>query len=233
MVAERYHRVLGIPREKMTPVRFHHTLSGFPSLPITTGDYLFSGGDSMRDYPTLLEAVRGLPVPVRIATHWQPPASVSVPPNVQLGPTSGLEYGRLLAGARMAIFPLQTDSLRTSGQQSYLNAMALGKPVIVTDPYDAPFYIDDGVTGRIVPSSNADALRGAIVRLLDEPDEASAMAERARAFALPIDQEYTWSRVLAVAHAAWDERHPGTPRGEVLRTPGMVQSVHPDVRATK
>ena len=54
---DRYHQCLGIPRNKMTAVRFHHTLHGTQAV-ATPGDFLFSGGNSMRDYPTLIEAVR-------------------------------------------------------------------------------------------------------------------------------------------------------------------------------
>jgi glycosyltransferase involved in cell wall biosynthesis len=205
-IAARYHACLGVPLAKMVSLHYNHSLTGYTLPPAKTGDYLFSGGDSMRDYLTLLEAVRGLPIPVRIATRWRPPADVIVPDNVVLGPTSATEFRVLLAGARLAVFPLRTDNLRTSGQQSYLNAMALAKPVIVTDPRDAPYYIEEGKTGRLVPSQNAAALREAIGKLLDAPGAAREMGERAQAFALPLDQEYTWSRVLAIAEQTHRQR---------------------------
>jgi glycosyltransferase involved in cell wall biosynthesis len=205
-IAERYHACLGVPLEKMVPLHYNHSLVGYQLPPASRGDYLFSGGDSMRDYPTLLEAVRGLSIPVRIATRWRPPAGSPVSDNVILGPTTPTEFRVLLAGARLAVFPLNTDTLRTSGQQSYLNAMALAKPVIVTDPRDAPYYIKDGTTGRLVPSGDPAALREAICRVLDAPRAAREMGERAQAFALPLDQEYTWSRVLAIARQTHGER---------------------------
>jgi glycosyltransferase involved in cell wall biosynthesis len=204
-VAERYHRCLGVPREKMVPLRFHHTLTGFDVPAPTCGDYLFSGGDSMRDYPALLEAVRGLPVPVRVATRWRPPAGLAVPENVVLGPTSEPEFRALLAGARFVVFPLRLDALRTSGQQSYLNAMALAKAVIVTDTEDAPFYIDHR-TGVLVRSGDAPALREAILQLLDSPALARTLGEAARETATALDQEYTWSHVLALAEEAHRRR---------------------------
>ena len=201
-VMDRYHAALGFPRARMAPLHFHHTLAGHRISAAAEEDYIFSGGDSMRDYPTLLEAVRGLPIPVRIATHWRPPDGVAVPPNVTLAPTSHEEFRTLLAQARLVVLPLQTDHLRTSGQQSYLNAMALRKAVIVTDRLDAPYYIEDGKTGRLVSSGDAAELRDAIVGMLDSPSAAREMAEQAQAFALPLDQEYTWSRVLSIAEKA-------------------------------
>lgn len=198
-VIERYHQAFQIPREKMVPLRFHHTLLGQLRSGPSPGDYIFSGGDSMRDYATLIEAARGLTIPVRIATHWQPPSKLAVPANVTIQPTSEVEFRELLAGARFVIFPLQMDDLRTSGQQSYLNAMVLRKAVIVTDTMDAPFYIDNERTGMLVPSGDAPALRAAILRLLDSPGLAEQMGEAAHCAAAPIDQEYTWSHVLAIA----------------------------------
>lgn len=198
-VIERYHRALQIPREKMVPLRFHHTMRGFSLSGLHHDDYIFSGGDSMRDYPTLIEAVRGLTIQVRIATHWQPPNTFAVPANVTIQPTNEKEFRDLMAGARFVIFPLQMDDLRTSGQQSYLNAMVLGKAVIVTDTMDAPFYVDHGRTGLLVPSGNAPALREAITSLLDSPEMLARMGESAREEAVQIDQEYTWSNVLAIA----------------------------------
>lgn len=205
-VADRYHASLGVPRARMVPLHFHHTLAGHDVPAAADGDYLFSGGDSMRDYPTLLEAVRGLSISVRIATRWRPPAGLPIPPNVHLGPTSPREFRALLAGARLVVFPLRTDNLRTSGQQSYLNAMALRKPVIVTDRRDAPFYIDDGRNGRLVSSGDAASLRAAVAELLDSPAAARDMGARAQDFALPLDQEHTWSRVLSLALEAHRQR---------------------------
>ena len=59
----------------------------------------------MRDYPTLIEAVRGLAIPVRIATHWQPGSSLRIPQNVTIQPASHAEFGELLAGARSLFCP--------------------------------------------------------------------------------------------------------------------------------
>ena len=151
-IAERYHECLGVPLEKMVPLHYHHSLTGYQLPAASKRNYLFSGGDSMRDYPTLIEAVRGLSIPVRIATR-----SASARRLACAGPCCPRSNfrGRVprpAGGARLAVFPLRTDTLRTSGQQSYLNAMALAKPVIVTDPRDAPYYIEDGKTGRLVPA---------------------------------------------------------------------------------
>jgi len=203
---DRYCNTLGLPRRKFASVKFHHTLTGFDVDHVTQGKYIFSGGDSLRDYPTLLQAVTGLDVQLTIATRLKLPKSVAVPPNVTIRAVSDREFRELMAGALLVVFPLRIDELRTAGQQSYLNAMALGKAVIVTDTVDAPFYVEDGRTGQLTPSGDVLALRRTIMRLLAHPEKITALGEAARRAARALDQEYTWSQVLTLARATHGAR---------------------------
>jgi len=57
-------------------------------------------------------------------------------------------------------------------------ALAVGTPVVATTVGGSPELIRDGVTGRLVPPSDAPALAAAILALLRNPDDAAAMAER-------------------------------------------------------
>jgi glycosyltransferase involved in cell wall biosynthesis len=202
----RYARRLGIPPTKIVAERFHHTLRGYENVSVQNGDYIFSGGDSMRDYATLLKSVDGLNVPVVVATRLKLDSRLNVPKNVTVGPVSSAEFRQLMAGAALVVLPLNTSALRSSGQQSFLNAMALGKAVIVTDTRDAPFYIENDVTGLCTPSGDSDALRTAIIRLIGSPERIRKMGEAAKLAAAPLDQEYTWSRVLAHALECHERR---------------------------
>ncbi|GAB47014.1 glycosyltransferase [Mobilicoccus pelagius] len=152
-----------------------------PATPTTTGDYLFAGGTSYRDYDLLEEAVRPLDVPCRIAADWQPRRPH---PRITAGLVPHEEFVRLLAGCRVAVVPLQ-DRHRSAGQQSYLNAMLLRKPVVVTDAPGVRDYIEDGVTGVVVPPE-PEALRAAIRDVLDPARAAhyDEMGRRARAWVL-------------------------------------------------
>jgi glycosyltransferase involved in cell wall biosynthesis len=205
-VIERYARCLGVPRKKMIAQRFHHTLGAYDVKRADRGDYIFSGGDSMRDYLTLMRAVKGLAVRVVVATRLKFPGDFEVPPNVTIKPVSAPEFRELMGKAYLVVFPLGMDNLRTSGQQSYLNAMAMGKAVIVTDTLDAPFYIEDNKTGILVPSGDAAALREALVNLLDRTDLVRDLGEAARTRALPMDQEFTWTNILRIAIQTHQER---------------------------
>jgi len=194
-VARRYVEWYNFPPEKIFTLKFHHTLTGFDFPQPTRGDYIFAGGDSQRDYATLIEAVKGLECKVVIATRRLPPKHL--PQNVEWRSVTPEEFRRLMAGSNFVVLPLDTSRGSTSGQQSYLNAMALGKLVIVTDTEDASYYIENGVTGILVPSGNAQELRAAIVWALHNGLEVDRIGTRAREVALPMDQEWTFSRLLA------------------------------------
>jgi glycosyltransferase involved in cell wall biosynthesis len=63
---------------------------------------------------------------------------------------------------------------------SVKEAMYLRKPVVVTDIGGLREMVDDGVTGRVVPPGDPDALARAILALLDDPAGSAAMGDRAR-----------------------------------------------------
>ena len=62
----------------------------------------------------------------------------------------------------------------------YIEAMACGKPVIGCKGEGIEDFVEDGKTGLLVKSKDVDSLAKAIDYLLNNPDEAKAMGERAR-----------------------------------------------------
>jgi hypothetical protein len=189
----------GIPRERVQVVRFGHSLWSRADGPTADGGYVFAGGDSLRDWHTLVEAVRGLgDVRVRIGTTNELP---TLPANVTGGPVSHDEYNELLANARVVVVPMRSTR-RGAGLITYMNAMALGKPVIATTSPAAHEYIDDGRTGVLVPPGDPRALREALVRLLDpaHAGEREAMGAAARA-AVRTPQQY-WQSLRDAAERA-------------------------------
>jgi len=175
-----YSAAFSIPREKFLFIPFHHTLEGF-NFEISDDNYIFSGGDGDRDYPTLLEAVRGLNVRVVIATRrkdWN--GTVSIPSNVEAFPVNHKDFRKWMAGSKMVVVPMEKGLLHSGGQQTYLNAMAMGKPVIVADDKGAKDYIENEVNGMIVPSGNVGALRMAIKSVLEDHEFSSRIANNAK-----------------------------------------------------
>jgi glycosyltransferase involved in cell wall biosynthesis len=62
----------------------------------------------------------------------------------------------------------------------YLEAMAAGLPVVTPDHGGQSDFLEDGVTGWLVPPGNDEALASAIARLLASPDRREAMRRQNR-----------------------------------------------------
>jgi hypothetical protein len=148
---------------------------------------LFAGGDSLRDYSTLLRAAARIEPEVTVATRrTRALAPHGVPPNVRLGPLPPGRYVQAMRRARAVVVPLLPATDRSAGQTTYVNAMAMAKTVIVTDSLGVRDYVQDGVTGVLVPPEDAGALADALRWAADPAsrDEVRRMGERAREVAM-------------------------------------------------
>jgi glycosyltransferase involved in cell wall biosynthesis len=61
-----------------------------------------------------------------------------------------------------------------------LEAMATGRPVVVTAAGGLLEIVSDGIDGLLVPIGDVDATAAAIVRVLDDPPTGKAMGQAAR-----------------------------------------------------
>jgi glycosyltransferase involved in cell wall biosynthesis len=174
---ETFPKVWGVDPERVVFQPFPNTLHGYRNMPTADEGYLFSGGNSVRDYALLESALEGTGVPTRIATKWQPARGLA---NLTAAPTTHDGFMSLLARSHAVVVPLR-QTVRSAGQQTYLNAMGLGKPVIVTDAPGVRDYIVDGVTGVVVQPTVED-LRAAILHVMNPANAAfySEMGRRAR-----------------------------------------------------
>ena len=96
-----------------------------------------------------------------------------------------------------------------------LEAMAAGRGVVSTNVGGLPEMVDDGVTGRLVPPHDGDALARALLEGLDDatgddPQWGRAGWERARRV-FPLD---SWSRPRGRALRRPHRRRPGRARHE-------------------
>jgi glycosyltransferase involved in cell wall biosynthesis len=196
---EDYAHVFGLPPEKLIYVPFHDTLRGY-DYAIRDDGYLFAGGNYDRDYPLLVEAVRDLDVPTWIATtRPEQLAGTPLPPHVRVEGTTAEGFRQAMAAARLVVIPMKADLLHSGGQQTCLNAMLLGKPTIAIGRKWATDFIADGADGLIVDYGDVNGLSRAIRRLLDDPDAARAMGERARLRAEPFTTQRTMETIYNLA----------------------------------
>jgi glycosyltransferase involved in cell wall biosynthesis len=148
----------------------------------SVGDYVFSGGNSERDYRTLFEAAQGLPIPFIVSTaDSRATRDLTIPPNVTVIQAHEPHYRRVMSGARFVVVPLTKNRMRGAGEQSFLSAMWCGRPVICADDVSAPEYITNWVDGVVVPPCDPLALREAINTLWRERHIAEALGSAGRA----------------------------------------------------
>jgi Glycosyl transferases group 1 len=162
---DRFPGTWGVDRGRVFVTPYCHTLSDAElAAPTSTDGDVFAGGNSLRDYGPLVSAATRIDAGVTIATKLldQP-----LPSNVTTGPVPKDRFFELLRNSPAVVVPLADRHDRTAGQQTYLNAMALGKITIVTDSPGVREYVEDGRTGLVVPPGDADALADALRWALD------------------------------------------------------------------
>jgi glycosyltransferase involved in cell wall biosynthesis len=176
---ERFAATWGVDPARVFVTPYCHTLSDADlAAPTSTDGPVFAGGNSLRDYGPLVAAAAEIDAPVTLATKLL--EGVPLAANVTAGPVPYERFFELLRSARAVVVPLAGRDDRTAGQQTYLNAMALGKPTIVTDSPGVREYVEDGRTGIVVPPSDPEALAEALRWALD-PANAGAVAQMAAA----------------------------------------------------
>jgi len=196
-----YAEEFGVDRSKFVFVPHHTTLHPHRfDFKISNGDYVFAGGNGDRDYHTFVEVMRPLKVPCVIAcTDDRRLAGIELPPHVRRVRATPQEFRQWIAGAMIVVVPMEGGLLHSGGQQSFLNAMAVGKPVIVTDPTGASSYIEHGVTGLLVPPGDTKQLGEALQYLLEDENRRREMGDRAFAVAARFSVENSYNIICALA----------------------------------
>ena len=184
--ARNYAAYFGVEKSKFVWIPYCTDADPAATAAPQDADFIFTSGVHQRDYQTLLTAVAGLPVELRIAAPRAEFRFLEVPPNVKLlGELPAGEYWQTLMNARFLVLSLHPETLRRPGVITYAGAMRMGKCVVVNDPSGAASYIRDRETGFLVRAADPEALRKQISFLLDHPQTVGAVgrnaAEAARA----------------------------------------------------
>ena len=167
---------------------------------VREGDYIFAAGNYDRDFRTFVAAVRDITQPCIIAcTVEESIRGIELPSHVRHVRATPEEFRELMAGALIVVVPMEKGHLHSGGQQGIVNGMALGKPVVVTDPEGASSYIRNGETGILVPAADPNALRQALLELLADPERRRRIGERARLSVQGFTVENIYDRVCSLA----------------------------------
>jgi len=146
-------------------------------------DYVLSVGDDIsRDFGTLLQAMSGMDTQLIAKTRLiRNDPAISPRVTVISKRLSDLELRSLYQKARIVVLPLHS-MLHAGGITTLLEAMAAGKPIIVSSSIGLRDYIRHEDNCLAVECGDASALRAAILRLLNDPDECARLGRSARQF---------------------------------------------------
>lgn len=188
LVAGRLQSALALPPRQVASL-FHAVDHRFwQPAPVKAERLIVSAGMLRRDYPTLIEAMRGLDLPLTIAAFspWVESdrngfEGTSLPPNVTVTRCDYAEMRALYGRALLVAVPLK-HSQAQSGSLVMYEAMAMGKAVVATatQGQERLGILEPGRTGHYVAPGDVQGWREAIQRLCNHPDEALAMGKRAR-----------------------------------------------------
>lgn len=104
-----------------------------------------------------------------------------------------------------ALYPAMDLFVLASHREGFpraaMEAAAMGVPVVASDIRGCRQVVDDGVTGRLFPVRDADALAATVGALLDDPVRRRTMSEAARQKAV---REFDQRRCIDLTLAAYD-----------------------------
>lgn len=151
----------------------------------TVNPFIASLGTAHRDFPTLFKAVKQLNLPTVVATGTNALDGIEVPHQVQTPfGISKSECIKLAQQSRLNIIPLQPkENVTAAGQVTIVEAMQMGRPLIVTNCYGADDYIIHGETGWLVEPNSVESMTEAIERLWNDQELCRYLGENAFAYA--------------------------------------------------
>ena len=179
---------LGAPAMKVKLIHYSIDQAFFSPLIEDQQNMIMSVGEPRsRNYPSLFQAVDGLPVTLTVAGfgHWyarEKNASVKgpIPDNVYMARhLSQLELRELYASSKFVVLPIR-DLVYSAGATAALEAGSMARAVIAYRSRGITDYVIDGETGILVEPGNVSEMRDAIRFLLANPREAERLGRNAR-----------------------------------------------------
>jgi glycosyltransferase involved in cell wall biosynthesis len=212
-VSEGYAKYYGISPARSSFVHFKPNLRfRHESQPNPDGEYVLCFGRSRRDYDTFFKAVEMLPYPAAIP---KPDFAVlalhgsrftrrleELPTQVQVLDDDGSQESmvRVIKGAKIVALPMVASNL-LAGVGVYLNAMYLGKCVVITAGAGASDVLTDEAV--FVPPEDPHALAQAIRRVWEDNDLRRRIAGRSYQHAMSLGGEPELRQRIFEAALKW------------------------------
>jgi glycosyltransferase involved in cell wall biosynthesis len=173
-----YLKFFGIKKINCTYVPFKaNNLDNIAKYQISDNGYLLSCGASYRDYILLAKALQ----------HYSCQTKVVLPDDQLAGYHHSVinqtlfndnvtiirhdfkkdSWYKILAECRAVVLPIRSDTIQCAGISVYLEAMAFGKPVVITEGPATKGLLTDEIAA-ICPQDNPAALSEAIKRVMED-----------------------------------------------------------------
>jgi glycosyltransferase involved in cell wall biosynthesis len=193
------HYGIGPDRSAYVPFKVNIWNTGPASLPVEE-TYVYTMGISQRDYGTFIEAISRLSYAAAIPEFsfwkfenrtadfsWRPD---NLPANLELLADTGSDEDLVhnLARAKVVVIPTLKSSLCASGISTYLDAMYLGKCVIMSEGPGASELLGSGQAILVTPE-DPDALRSAIQEAWENQKLRERVAAAGQRYALSLGGE--------------------------------------------
>ncbi len=147
-------------------------------------DYAISAGQTDRDFDTLIEAFRKLDLKLKIYSRpGYKPQSDDIPKNVEIF-INGVTYKELLDIYKKSTMILICFKIRqesTLGITSLFDAMAMGKPAIITENTYIDIDVEKEGIGYWVAEGDVQGWVSKIQNLIDNPSLCKQMGQNAKA----------------------------------------------------
>jgi glycosyltransferase involved in cell wall biosynthesis len=179
------HRDLGIPMAKLEYIPYHADTEFWSPTHTDEEPLVVAAGREHRDYATLAAACDGLDARVFVAAGsvHSPDATsrepLQWPGNFERGFADYRMLRDLYARASVVAVPL-VDTDFQAGVTTVIEAMAMGKAVVVTSTSGQSRVVHDGVTGICVPPGDVGEMRDAVRFLLANPAQRRRLGWAAR-----------------------------------------------------
>lgn len=197
-----YSQIFGIPRNRIAFLPLIPPQSYFEEPDHPKTDYIFSYGNSDRDYDTLIHAVSHLNIHTVILSQKYKPQS-HLPDNVSIirDWISESELIQKIASCRMAVLPLK-DYRIAAGQISMLQVMALGRPLIITENMATKEYAIPQQTALFFEAGDGNQLAKHIQYLWTHREAAEGIGQRARKLASKFNNDSMTIFKIVLEHYA-------------------------------
>lgn len=152
--------------------------------PTTSSGLILSvGDDHSRDFELFLSATQELNVEIVLRTSVKI-QTASMPKNTTQisNRISAKKLRSLYSQSQIVVIPLR-PSLNAGGINTFFEALACGRPIIISDNPAIRDFLRHEENCLVVPCGDQSAMREAIVRLLNEPATCALLSANARRYA--------------------------------------------------